>query len=56
MDWQSILQRQQGWSIENSESLRLSIDEATELYENAPLHDLTIAADLRRRKYTPTEM
>ena len=53
MDWQSILQRQQGWSIENSESLRLSIDEATEIYENAPLHDLTIAADLRRRQIHP---
>ena len=36
MYWKSILQRQQEWSRENSDSLRLSVEEATELYESAP--------------------
>ena len=51
MNWQSILQRQQGWSIDKADSLRMTIDEATELYENAPLHELTKAADIRRTHF-----
>lgn len=50
MSWKSILQRQQEWSRDKSTSLRLSVDEATELYENAPLHELTFAANLRRQQ------
>ena len=38
MNWESILQRQQGWTQENADELRLSIEEASEIYENAPLH------------------
>ena len=33
--------------------LRLSIEEASEIYENAPLHELTMAADIRRKKLHP---
>ena len=50
MNWQSIIQRQQGWTVEEADFFRLSIDEATELYVNAPLHELTKAADSRRKK------
>ena len=53
MYWKSILQRQQEWSRDNSDSLRLSVEEATELYENAPLHELTFAANQRRQKLFP---
>ena len=53
MNWESILQRQQGWTLENADELRLSIEEATEIYENAPLHELTMAADIRRKKLHP---
>ena len=53
MNWQSILQRQQGWTKEEADLFRLSIDEATELYNNAPLHELTMAADNRRRQLYP---
>ena len=53
MNWQSILQRQQGWTLENAAELRLSIEEASEIYENAPLHELTMAADIRRKKLHP---
>ena len=53
MYWKSILQRQQEWSRNNSDSLRLSVEEATELYENAPLHELTFAANQRRQKLFP---
>ena len=53
MYWKSILQRQQEWSRDNSASLRLSIEEATELYENAPLHELTFAANQRRQLIFP---
>ena len=53
MNWESILQRQQGWTIENADELRLSIEEASEIYENAPLHELTMAADIRRKKLHP---
>ena len=53
MNWQSILQRQQGWSIDKADSLRMTIDEATEVYENAPLHELTKAADIRRTHFHP---
>ena len=53
MNWQSIIQRQQGWTIDEADFFRLSIDEATELYVNAPLHELTKAADSRRKKFHP---
>ena len=53
MNWQSILQRQQGWALENADEFRLSIEEASEIYENAPLHELTMAADIRRKKLHP---
>ena len=53
LSWQSILQRQHGWSIEKSAHFRLSIEDAVELYSNAPLHDLMIAADTRRSKFHP---
>lgn len=53
MNWKSILQRQQGWTLENADKLRLSIEEASEIYENAPLHELTMAADVRRKKLHP---
>ena len=53
MHWKSILQRQQEWSRDNSDSLRLSVEEATELYENAPLHELTLAANQRRQQLFP---
>ena len=53
MNWESILQRQQGWTLENADELRLSIEEASEIYENAPLHELTMAADIRRKKLHP---
>ncbi len=53
MDWQSVLQRQQGWTVEKANMLRLSVAEATELYTNAPLHELTKAADNRRRQFHP---
>ena len=53
MNWESILQRQQGWTIGNADELRLSIEEASEIYENAPLHELTMAADIRRKKLHP---
>ena len=53
MNWQSIIQRQQGWTVEEADFFRLSIDEATELYVNAPLHELTKAADIRRKKFHP---
>ena len=53
MNWESILQRQQGWTLENADELRLTIEEASEIYENAPLHELTMAADIRRKKLHP---
>ena len=53
MNWESILQRQQGWTLENADEFRLSIEEASEIYENAPLHELTMAADIRRKKLHP---
>ena len=53
MNWESILQRQQGWTLENADEFRLSIEEASEIYENAPLHELTMAADIRRKTLHP---
>jgi len=50
MKWKSILERQQEWNSEDSSNKRLTIDEAIELYENAPFHDLMIAADNRRKQ------
>ncbi|MEC7096930.1 MAG: CofH family radical SAM protein [Candidatus Thermoplasmatota archaeon] len=53
MSWQAILQRQQEWSVESAIEHRLSIEDATELYANAPIHELTMAADKRRRLLHP---
>jgi cyclic dehypoxanthinyl futalosine synthase len=48
MAWQEILENQRSWTKTNSSELRLSNDDAIELYENAPLHDLMQAAHHRR--------
>ena len=48
MDWRKILARQLPWTRQHAESQRLSPEEAVELYENAPLHDLMQAAHARR--------
>lgn len=50
VNWKAILEFQSGWSEQNSEEYRLSIDQATELYDNAPLLDLMNAAHIRREK------
>ena len=54
MSWKSILQRQQEWTKDKANEYRLSVEEATELYSNAPLHELTIAADKRRKSFFPS--
>lgn len=48
MAWQEILENQRSWTKTNSSELRLSNDDAIELYENAPLHELMQAAHHRR--------
>jgi len=48
MTWQDILDVQRSWTKEDSLSYRLNFDEAVELYQNAPLHDLMQAAHQRR--------
>ncbi len=53
MHWTSILDRQSAWTRETSESLRLSLEEAVILYEDAPLHDLMQAAHRRRMAMHP---
>ena len=48
MTWQDILDVQRSWTKEDSLSYRLNFDDAVELYQNAPLHDLMQAAHQRR--------
>ena len=48
MSWRNILDRQQSWTKDNSQSYRLTEDEAVELYRNAPLHELMRSANKRR--------
>ncbi len=48
MSWRDILDRQQSWTKDNSQSYRLTEDEAVELYRNAPLHELMRSANKRR--------
>ena len=48
MDWEKILSRQQDWTRERADELRLSREEATKIYEDAPLHALMKAANRRR--------
>ena len=53
MNWSTVLQRQKDWTPENSEQLRLTEEEATLLYEDAPLHALMQAAHRRRLAMHP---
>ena len=53
MSWNEILERQSTWTRERAASLRLSPEEATVLYDDAPLHDLMQAAHLRRTAMHP---
>ena len=48
MAWQDILDVQRSWTKENSLSYRLNFEDAVELYQNAPLHELMQAAHQRR--------
>ena len=48
MTWQDIIDVQRSWTKEDSLSYRLNFDDAVELYQNAPLHDLMQAAHQRR--------
>lgn len=53
MSWQSILERQASWSKATAASLRLTVDEAVVLYDEAPLHALMQAAHQRRMEMIP---
>lgn len=53
MSWQSILERQASWSQATAASLRLTVDEAVVLYDEAPLHALMQAAHQRRMQMVP---
>ncbi len=53
MDWQHILLRQAGWTKDDPTAVRLSIDEASLLYDEAPLHQLMQAAHQRRMAMHP---
>lgn len=53
MNWREILRNQENWSKNNSDEYRLTIDEALELYDNAPLLDLMNAAHHRRNVVNP---
>lgn len=53
MSWSQILARQSAWTRDTSEEHRLSREEATILYEEAPLHRLMQAAHLRRMNMHP---
>jgi len=54
MRWQEILRVQSEWTRESKAKLRLSKDDAVELYENAPLHQLMQAAHHRRMAMHPS--
>ncbi|MEC8763905.1 MAG: CofH family radical SAM protein [Candidatus Thermoplasmatota archaeon] len=53
MHWKDILERQSTWTRESADLLRLSSEEATILYDDAPLHDLMRAAHQRRTAMHP---
>ena len=48
MTWKDILDVQRSWTKVNSKELRMSQEDAIELYHNAPLHELMQAAHKRR--------
>tara|TARA_B110000467_G_C18334186_1_gene495989 strand:+ start:2202 stop:3383 length:1182 start_codon:yes stop_codon:yes gene_type:complete len=48
MTWKEILDIQRSWTKVNSKELRMSQEDAIELYHNAPLHELMQAAHKRR--------
>ena len=48
MDWKSILESHQSWTKGSSDNPRMTVGEAIELYESAPLHELMRAAHSRR--------
>jgi cyclic dehypoxanthinyl futalosine synthase len=54
MGWQEILRVQSEWARESKEKFRLSKDDAIEMYENAPLHQLMQAAHHRRMAMHPS--
>lgn len=48
MSWQSILAQQSLWTPERATALRMSVEDALVLYDEAPLHELMTAAHQRR--------
>ena len=56
MAWQDILDVQRSWTKDNSLSYRLNFEDAVELYQNAPLHDLMQAAHQRRMLMNDSNM
>jgi cyclic dehypoxanthinyl futalosine synthase len=48
MSWQSILAQQSLWTPEGATALRMSVEDALVLYDEAPLHELMTAAHQRR--------
>jgi len=48
MSWQSILAQQSVWTPEEATDLRMSVEDALVLYDEAPLHELMTAAHQRR--------
>jgi len=53
LDWIQILQQQAEWSSDNKSENRLTSQQAIELYDNAPLHQLMAAAMERRKAIHP---
>lgn len=53
MTWSTILARQSHWNRSTSSEFRLSVADATTLYNEAPLHELMNAAHLRRMAMHP---
>ncbi len=53
MNWESILQRQSGWSKARSNEFRMTPEEAIVVYNDAPLHSLMRAAHQRRLAMHP---
>ncbi len=54
MRWREILQVQSEWTRDSKQKFRLSKDDAVELYNNAPLHQLMQAAHHRRMAMHPS--
>ena len=53
LDWVQILQQQAAWSSNNKAENRLTPQQAIELYDNAPLHQIMAAAMERRKSMHP---